>query len=56
MDGLGGLSTRLMRGYCKRATTNVGLPSLSADLDTFAQTEVAPKPSESWQLTSQKVY
>ena len=56
MDGLGGLSTRLMRGYCKRATTNVGLPSLSADLDMFAQTEVAPKPSESWQLTSQKVY
>ena len=41
MNGVGGLSTRLMRGYCRRATTNAGLPSLSADLDTFARKEVA---------------
>ena len=40
MHGLGGLSTRLMKGNCKRANTNAGLTSLSADLDTFAQTEV----------------
>ena len=41
MDGMGGLATRLMRGYCKRASTSAGLPSLSADLDVFAKTEVA---------------
>ena len=41
MNGVGGLSTRLLRGFCKRATTNAGLPSLSADLDTFARNEVA---------------
>ena len=41
MNGLGGLSTRLMKVACRRAETNAGLPSLSADLDAFARTEVA---------------
>ena len=30
-----------MKVHCKRAETNTGLPSLLADLDTFAKAEVA---------------
>ena len=40
MNGKGGLATQLMKGYCRRAESNAGLPSLSADLDVFARTEV----------------
>ena len=40
MDGKGGLATKLVQGWCKRADTNAGLPSLSAELDVFARTQV----------------
>ena len=40
MDGKGGLATKLVQAWCKRADTNAGLPSLSAELEEFARTQV----------------
>ena len=40
MHGKGGISTRLVQGFCKRANTNAGLPSLTEDLQVFATKEV----------------
>ena len=40
MDGKGGFATKLVQGWCKRADTNAGLPSLSTELEVFAKTQV----------------
>ena len=40
MHGKGGISTRLVQGFCGRADSHSGLPSLSEDLHVFATRDV----------------
>ena len=40
MHGKGGISTRLVQGFCGRADSHSGLPSLSEDLQVFATRDV----------------